>query len=198
MLFRQRDHFTACIDVAASGKEHIGCSFGQHPEPAVFHLMDRCHQLAVRVEGQFALARIFLLQLPLVCAYAKRIVNKCGLCRITDDGFAAFGLLRLLAFVDAGVIAQRHRLYQPFTAGKPGNGRSGIHPLPIYIQLLHSHLVQCQRSGLVRADNFRAAQRFYRRELADNGFALGHPLHTECQYDGHDGWQPFRYSGYGQ
>ncbi|CAN3998043.1 Helix-turn-helix domain-containing protein, partial [Dysosmobacter welbionis] len=65
-------------------------------------------------------------------------------------------------------------------------------------ELLHSHLVLSQGTGLVGADDGHAAQALHRLELADDGVLPGHLLGAEGQYDGDDGAEGLRNGGHCQ
>lgn len=51
------------------------------------------------------------------------------------------------------------------------------------------HLVGCQCSCLVRADNRGAAQRLHWRQAADDGILPGHPPGAQCQAGSDDCWE---------
>ncbi len=66
------------------------------------------------------------------------------------------------------------------------------------VDLAHGHLVLRERAGLVGADDGGGAERLDRGELADDGAALGHPLHAEREGDGGDRGQPLGDRGDGE
>ena len=77
-----------------------------------------------------------------------------------------------------------------------GTGHFVIHPGRI--NGLHGHLVLGQRAGFVRADDGRTAQRFDRRQLADDHMTFGHAGDTDSQGDGHCHRQTLGDSRHGQ
>ena len=64
--------------------------------------------------------------------------------------------------------------------------------------LNYGHLVLSQSTGLIRTDNLSTSQSFYRRQLPDNGVALGHVGNTDGQYNGYYCCQTFGNSRYSQ
>ena len=58
-------------------------------------------------------------------------------------------------------------------------------------QSTHGHFIPGERAGLVGSDDSRRTQGFHGREMAHDGIALRHPLHTERQHCGNDGRQAF-------
>ena len=63
---------------------------------------------------------------------------------------------------------------------------------------LDGHLVARERAGLIRADHRSGAERFYGRELFDDGVMLGHTLHAEREHHGENRGQAFRHRRDGQ
>ena len=57
------------------------------------------------------------------------------------------------------------------------------------IDFLHGHLILGECAGLVRADYGRAAERFDRRQLADDRLPLRHPRHPDGEHDGNGSGQ---------
>ncbi len=59
--------------------------------------------------------------------------------------------------------------------------------------MLHNgHFVLCQRSGFVGTDHLRAAERFHRRQLPDDGVSFGHVGNADGEYNRHDGGESLR------
>ena len=60
------------------------------------------------------------------------------------------------------------------------------------------HFIHRQGAGFIRADDRHCAQRFHRRQLANDGLATRHGLYAKRKDDGNDGRQAFRHGGNGE
>ena len=85
----------------------------------------------------------------------------------------------ITVFLHPRITAKRHR-------------RSQQHPI-LAVIIDNRHFVLCQRTGLVRADDLRAAERFHRCQLTNDRILLAHIGHADGKHDRHDRCQTLRY-----
>ena len=99
-----------------------------------------------------------------------RVIDQRAFRRFPDRGIAAF--------LNPRVAAKCHRGCEQC--------------LIIAVSIDNRHFVLCQSTGLVRADNLRAAERFNRRQFTDDRVLLAHIGHADRKHDGHNRGQAFR------
>ena len=64
------------------------------------------------------------------------------------------------------------------------------------VQALYRHVIARQRAGLVGQDDRRRAERFHRRQVADQRLAFRHALRRHGERQGHGGQQALRHVGH--
>ena len=158
----------------AALQDHVHSALGQHHQ-AAGQLMNRRHQLAVRIKGDLsqtgpAGTDIFFLE-------AKPLTQ--------TDQCSLGGIAHLVLLIHSSVTAQQGGTQQRLLQGivevhlLHGTGHAGG------VQLLYGHLVLGQGAGFIRADDRHAAKAFHSLQLADDGVFPGHFLCTEGQHDRH-------------
>ena len=168
-FLRQRDFFAALPDLCAAAEHHIGRALGILDNFPLSHLMERGHHLPHGIERCLSHAWGGLFQFVFIQGKRQAIGDECRLCGLAGNGSVSLHLC---------VRAQRHR--------------SGEQRLVRPKMLDDGHPVLCERSGFIRADDLRTAQRFHGGELPDDGIALGHIRHTDGKNDCHHCGQTLR------
>ena len=164
------DTLSALNRVGTALEHLVGRSLCILYDVSVRSLMNGRHHLTHGIEGSLSHAGIRFLQLCLLIAILRRVVDQ--------------GALGGLAHSLAG-------LRVPFRVGTEGH--ADLQLLFIVRHMLHDgHLVLGQGTGLIRADNLRTSQRLHSRQLADDGVALRHVRHADGKHDGHHGCQSLR------
>ena len=138
--------------------------------------MDGGHHFAAGIERRFADAGVFLVQLILVEPEIVRVVNERGLRRLALGGVHAETSLR--------IAAERHGLGEQDGVVRPCVG--------------DGHAVLRERAGLIRADDLRAAERFDRRQTADDRVAAGHVRNADGKDDRNDRGETLRDGSHGE
>ena len=154
------------------------------------HAVDGGHALAVRVKRQLSQPRVL---------FCHCILPQPVFVRGDDDrglGLVADVLFRSVFKGDRAVAAQHAEQQQLLD-------RRGVlaadflgRVLSVCPRLDQRHAVLGKRAGLIRADDRCAAQRFNRRQTADDRILFDHALHADREHDGDDRGQALRNGGY--
>ena len=62
----------------------------------------------------------------------------------------------------------------------------------VYIALCYGHLILCQSSGFIRADNIDGSQCFHGGKFSYDGIDFDHAGYTHGKYDGYNCRKSFR------
>ena len=172
-LFLRQGEDRAVFHIVGAAAQHlVRRALGVLDEAGV-RAVDGGHHLPAGVEGRLGAAGLPGLHEGLGAAVGRTEVHQRRLGRLA---------LRA-ALLQNGVVAQGH-------GGGQRRQRAGV--------LHHRHLVLGQSTGLVGADDLRAAQRLHGGEPPDDGVALTHVGHADAQYHRHHGGQTLRDGGHGQ
>ena len=156
-------------DAVAQRQQHIGRALGVlHDVPVVG--MQGAHHLACAVKRRLGHARQLRAQRARGQSQCDRPAHERGLGRLSGHG--------VRVRVVHGVGTQCH-----------GGGEQALIAAR---RRRDGHAVLRERTGLVRADDLRAAERLDCREPADDRTAAAHVRHTDRQHDRHDRGQPLR------
>ena len=162
VLLCHRNGLAVLEVVCTSADDNVGCALGVL-DSAVIKLVNGRHHLSSRVEGGFSKARelffqVVFFQIQLICPS-----NESCLGRLTRD---------VSVGVKLGVTAESHRHGKLFfVLSKVVN---------------NGHLVLCQSTRLVGADDLCAAEGFHGGQTANDGVTLGHIGHAHGKNDGND------------
>ena len=130
--------------------------------------MDGRHPLADGIKRRFVHAGQLFFQLRFGKPVPVRVIDQRAFRRFAD----------CLAFFQLGVRAQGHGGHQK--------------SLIVAHMLDNRHLILRERTGLVRADDLRAAQRLYGGKLSDDRIVLRHLCHADGQKDRNDSGKALR------
>ncbi len=154
--------------------------------------IDGGHQFPVRVKGKGQGTGVLIIDLFLFHAVHMSGVDDGGFSGIADvlhvftvdyDGsVAAKGTVEQQLFYGIAVVIAD--FFGILHAIHPGLGKG--------------HAVLGEGAGFIGADNGSTAQCFHRRQTADEGIFLYHPLHADGKHDGHNGRQAFGNGGNGK
>ena len=159
-------------DAVAQRQQHVRRALGVlHDVPAVG--MQGAHHLARAVKRRLGHARQLHAQRARRQPLCDRPAHERGLGRFSGHG--------VRVRVVHGIGTQRHGRGKQVLV-TPRRRRDG-------------HAVLRERTGLVRADDLRAAERLDCREPADDRAAAAHVRHADRQHDRHDRGQPLRNGG---
>ena len=175
IFLRDREDLALVPVAGAALEQHFRRALGVLHGPAVL-VVDGGHHFTAGIERRFADAGEFLVQLILVEPEIVRVVDERGLRRLALGGVHAETSLR--------VAAERHGLGEQDGVVRPCVG--------------DGHAVLRERTGLVRADDLRAAERFDRRQTADDRVAAGHVRNADGKNDRDDRGEALRNGSHGE
>jgi hypothetical protein len=173
--------FVVDEDAVTPVEQHIRRAFGHEPED-FSERMDRGHELASGIKGNLRHPRMpaFLAVLVVPLAFGELHQRRFrGIAHPDRHPGVRWG--------GPGIVAQHEPVHEQLLAGVVAV--EGGHRLQraVHVHFLDRHAVLGQRAGFVRTDDLCAAQGFHRGQLADDGIAACHFLHTLAQNDGHIG-----------
>ena len=156
-------------DAVAQRQQHVGRALGVLHDGAAIRVQ-RAHHLALAVKRCLGHARILRAQHAWRQPLCDRPAHERSLGRLAGHGVRLWVMHRVDAQGHGGseqvlVTARRFR---------------------------HGHAVLRERTGLIRADDLRAAERLHGREPADDRAAAAHVRHADRQHDRHNCGQPLR------
>ena len=174
------------IGIRTPWQQDIGSAFGEGNDFVTVGMEGR-HHFPVGIKRNFRqpwpYARLYVL---FPCHF-----HQGNLRAVAFDVFATLG---------HGIIVQGKRVQQQVNFFLLPDGRQCVSfvQLPICKHLFQVHFVFGERAGFVSADVRDRPQGFHGRQLPDEAVEPDHSFRGQCQGNGDDGGQRFRYGGHGE